>query len=193
MRQRPELAVLIARIAIGWSDTERRLGMLLVEMLGADARTGMKMYQALSGAASQKAVLRAVARDRLTAHGMDQLEQVLSEYKKVARQRNDVVHGVWEVSDTHPDALVWCDSADYLMSHGEFWAGYRSHSDEHKRIEYLRDYKGEWPTRLLYVESDFLDILDRMTDAARSIQSFTLAIHEPHGDEPSLLIRQRPA
>ena len=76
MSAHPELAVLIARITTGWSRIEERLG-FLIELLGAHAHTGMQLYQALSGAASQKAVLRAVARDRLSADAMDKLEEIL--------------------------------------------------------------------------------------------------------------------
>jgi len=185
MRARPELAVFVARVAIGWSDVERRLGSLLVKLLGADARTGMKMYRALSGAASQKAVLRAVARDRLNSEALQRLEVILSEFKKVAGLRNNVIHGAWEISDDHPDALVWQDSAEYLDSHGEFWAGYYSHADERERMAWLQAYDG-FPQRFLYFERDFQDILDRMTELARMLQGFTLALHEQTGDESSM-------
>jgi len=102
MKERPDLAVFIARVAVGWSRVEERLGYIIVQLLRAEAHTGMKMYQALTSSAAQFGVLRAVARDRLDKDMQDKLEELLADYKKVAKQRNKIVHGHWDTSEQHP-------------------------------------------------------------------------------------------
>ena len=91
MTARPELAVLIARVATGWTHIETFYGYLVVQLLASHAHTGVKMYKALSGSAAQRAVLRAVARDRLPQHQLDELEAILRTTKSVGTKRNNVV------------------------------------------------------------------------------------------------------
>jgi hypothetical protein len=191
MVERPELAAMIARVAVGWSRTEERLGHLIVHLLRAEAHTGMKMYQALTGSAAQLAVLRAVARDRLDRAWQDKLETILAAYKKAAKKRNNVVHGHWYVSDRHPQELVWGDPANEMIGHSEFWAGYTAHAaDPGKQMEWLKTYKRERPPHLLYNKQDFQDILEEMMEVAEELRSFALLLQnhlsDPLGNETSL-------
>jgi hypothetical protein len=149
----------------------------------------MKMYQALSGAAAQKAVLRAVAKDRLPADMLLELEAILDEFKKVAKLRNAVIHGQWEISDDHPDELVWYDSGAFLLSHSEFWAGYRAHDDKTERMQWMGTFTGRPTKYLLYSEGDFEEILERIRTLFFRLMDFVLAtekIHQPESDKASL-------
>jgi hypothetical protein len=159
MVARPELAVYIARVATGWSRVEERIGFIIVQLLGADAHVGMKMYRALSGSASQLAVLRAVARDTLTKEMQDRLEGILTHMRGAAKRRNNVVHGQWSISDSHPNELVWVDSGDSLMDHSEFWTGWLSRPEDERYDWIVREYRGRRLPYLLYEEADFEDIL----------------------------------
>ncbi len=189
MEARPELAVLVARVATGWSRVELSFGHLVVELLGAHAHAGMKMYKALSGAAAQRAVLRAVARDRLPASLIDELEALLRTAKSVGSKRNDVVHGLWETSEQMPDALVWCDSADHLLTHSEFWAGWLSR-DEGDRLEWAATkFKGEGPRYLVYERQDFENILAEINLLLSRLMTFMhecMKLREAPGDKSSL-------
>jgi hypothetical protein len=94
MTQRPKLAVLIARVATGGSRVEERLGFIIVQLLRAEAHTGMKMYQALTGSASQSVscvLSPVIAQYR---HDSSNLRP-FGRLQKVARQRNKIVHGHW--------------------------------------------------------------------------------------------------
>jgi hypothetical protein len=187
MEARPKLAVLVARIATGWSRVEQSFGFLAVQLLGAHAHTGMKMYKALSGAAAQRAVLRAVARDRLPTELVDELEALLRLTKRVGSKRNGVVHGIWEVSDQMPEALIWCDSADSLLSASEFWAGWLSR-DKSQRLQWAsREYNGKGPPYLVYERPDFESILDEINVLQARLMSFTnscMKLRETHGNDP---------
>jgi hypothetical protein len=189
MSERPELAVYVARVATGWSHVEKFYGYLVVQLLGAHAHAGMRMYKALSGSASQTAVLRAVARDRLPQPMMDELEDLLRRTRKAAGKRNDVVHGLWEISDELPDALVWCDSADSLLSHSEFWAGWLSR-DLGDRISWAtREFKGKGPRYLVYEKQDFQQILDEIQSVLARLMTFLHAcmdLNKPASDGESL-------
>lgn len=174
MVMRPEMAVWVARIATGWSRLEEKLGILIVQLLGTNAHTGMKMYQALSSSAAQKAVLRAVANDQLSAAMVAELETILLEYKKVGRKRNDIVHGHWGFSDEHPNDLVWTDSKEDLLAHSEFWAGWRSFEEEQERF----DFASAWTRKrqhVLYGALEFESILDGMRNVFGKLAVFTMA------------------
>lgn len=175
---RPDLAVYIARVATGWSHLEERIGYLIVQLLGAHAHTGMKMYQALSSSAAQLSVLRAVARDTLSNDDQLQMEAILASYKKTARKRNNVVHGHWHVSEQHPKDLVWCDSADDLLFYSEFWSVYSS-LEASEVVPYFRDhYKEKRPNYLIYKQSDFEDILAEMARVFADLSAFVLKMRD---------------
>ncbi len=176
MVERPELAVWIARVATGWSRIEERLGYIIVQLLGAEAHTGMKMYQALSGAGAQKAVLRALARDRLSQEMQDELEALLSDYKKVAGKRNKIVHGHWDTSENHPDELVWTDAADAALNYSEFWAGWAAAPDKNKRFEFARNFKGREIKRLLYSTKDFDEVIREIIVIGTKLSNFSRAV-----------------
>jgi hypothetical protein len=181
MTLRPELAVLIARVATGWSRVEERVGYIIVQLLRAEAHTGIKMYQALSSSAAQKAVLRAVARDRLSQEMQDRLESLLAEIRALARRRNDIVHGHWDTSPDHLKELVWTDAADAALSYSEFWSGYNAATDFQKQIDFARDFKGREPKRLLYSKDDFEDVLAKMTVLGSKLAMFSLDIQKLNG------------
>lgn len=168
---RPDLAILIARVATTWTWVEEALGRLFVQVLGTHARTGLMMYQALSSTAAQKAVLRAAAADRLTPEMQQKLEAALKDFQSAARRRNAIVHGLWRLSDDHPDALVWCDVGDHLFDHGDFWAGYRAHAERGEEFEFARNFKGTKKRMLLYKKQDFLDVLEAIVDVGNRLQS----------------------
>lgn len=172
MEARPDLAVYVARVATGWSRVEQSLGYLIVQLLGAHAHAGMKMYKALSSSASQMAVLRAVARDRLSPDQVDKLEDLLRLIKATARKRNDIVHGIWETADDLPDALVWCDSADSLLTHSEFWAGWLSRGEPERLQWAAKEYAGSGPKYLVYKQEDFEQILEDMNLVLARLMTF---------------------
>ena len=179
---------MIARIATGWSRVEERLGSIVVRLLQAEAHTGMKMYQALTSSASQRAVLRAVARDRLNQEMMDRLEALLSEHKVAARKRNKVVHGHWYVSDDHPNELVWTDAADELLGYSEFSSGWSASADMTAKMAFAQRFSRE-PKRLLYNEQEFEEILSEFIDVANALTLFNMEIaklNELSGDEAGL-------
>lgn len=186
MVERPDLAVYIARIATGWSRVEQGLGNLVVQFLGAHAHTGIKMYEALSGSASKLAVLRAVARDRLSRDQLDQLEEVLRSVKSVGRKRSKVVHGLWEISDQLPRALVWCDSADAALSNSEFWAGWLSR-DLDERFQWAANlHAGHGPRYFVYEERDFQEIVDEIQSLLARLLILlhdAMKLNEPPGVE----------
>lgn len=188
MPARPELAVYIARIATGWSGIEQAFGRLGIQLLGAHAHTGMKMYRALSGSASRNAVLRAIAKDRLPENLMNEFEELMRATKKTAMKRNNVVHGMWELSDDLPNALVWHDSSDGLLNHGEFWGGWLSRSLE-DRFKWALEERRVEPMHLVYEAKDFDEILDEMNLLMARLMTFTrecMKLNEPPSDETSL-------
>lgn len=140
----------------------------------------MKMYQALSGAAAQKAVLRALARDRLSKALQDELELILSAVKKAAGKRNNIVHGHWYLSENHPDELVWAAASEELLGYSEFWSGYNRHPEQEKKIRFALDFRGKPAARLLYNKKDFEEVLAEITLVGSKLANFNIAVEKLH-------------
>lgn len=174
MDQRPDLAVVIAKIATTWSRVDERIGHIIVQMMRAEASIAMTMYQALSSSAAQLAVLRALARELLDKPMQDRLEGLLKKVKTARGKRNDVVHGHWHLSPEHPDELVWIDSKDDLLGYSEFWAGYTGAESKEKRTEFLMSYEGRKQKYLLYNKQELTDILTEIIRVGASVSTFNV-------------------
>lgn len=161
MQQRPNLAILVAQIATNWTRIEELLGRTLTQLLGAEAKSGMVMYQALSGGASRTSVLRAVARYRSAVIAAE-LETVLAAVRTTGGKRNDIIHGHWFYSDDHPDDLVWLASKHDLISYSEFWAGYNANPEHQKQIEFAKGFQAKRRDYRLYKEADFKSVLSEI-------------------------------
>ena len=61
----PDLSVIIIRVVNTGAMAEWRWGGMLVDLMSADVRTGMAMYEAHSGAESRRAALLAAAQSKL--------------------------------------------------------------------------------------------------------------------------------
>ena len=174
---RPELAVQIAMIVTGWTRVEQILAQLFVQLLGSHARAGITMYLALSGSGSQFAVLRAIASDALSGELRDKLEAVLILYRKTAKRRNAVVHGLWDVSLEHPDALVWCSTDDELMDHSDYWAGLFACRAAEEQATYGLEWKpkrAKQSSKLLYTKADFEDIREAIREVLFALRDLHL-------------------
>ena len=93
--KRPELAAHIGLVASLWTLAEEAWGLVLAEMLDAEAKTGLALYESLVGAASQNAVLNAAADLRLSGKTKEAFVALLQRQKGLARERNRIVHGRW--------------------------------------------------------------------------------------------------
>src|SRR6185312_13652813 len=105
--ERPALAAHIGAIATLWTVIEEGWGMILADMLQADAEVGMALYLSLSGSAAQVATLRAAAEYALKDEGdRTDFGDLLRGEKSPAAERNRIVHGRWGILPSRDDVLI---------------------------------------------------------------------------------------
>ncbi len=106
------------------------------------------------------------------------LADLFEEARQRALERNRIVHGIWGVSSSLPDALVWADTKDVLKHEGEsllateetmlpdewtmtFPARWRLSKETNTRVRYLA-----------YSEADFIEVSQRIKSFAIRLSGF---------------------
>lgn len=154
---RPHLAAHIAAIAAAWTIIEETWGHILGEALDAEAKTGVAMYLALSGATSQGAVLT----EAVKMHLPEQIQRMVAEARQaekgVARDRNRVVHGRWG---------ILLDDERYLVLGESNWLprALAHIRDQHGKVRNALREVESYPDMemMLYSENDFVQISKRL-------------------------------
>jgi hypothetical protein len=106
---KPEMAKLVAGIFSRWASIEQRLSLLLVRILGADAKPAIAMFSTLTAQHLQMGALEAAAEAALSPDEFDAFLSTLSVTNSVQTPRNHLAHWVWGKCDKLPDALLLGD------------------------------------------------------------------------------------
>ena len=93
---------LSAQMEFNWSA-------ILVDLLKSDPKTGVAMYEALSGGESQRAVLMAAAKSALLKDDNTLFQAIWKVLLPAKRLRNQFVHHIWGASSEVPNALLLID------------------------------------------------------------------------------------
>jgi hypothetical protein len=105
----PKLSMLVARAINTGSIIEARWSVILVNLVKADPRTGVAMYQALSSSEARRAALSAAARIRLSKADFLLFQAVLKATTPQRNVRNQFAHHIWGMSAQLEDALLLAD------------------------------------------------------------------------------------
>ena len=97
------------------SIVEHRWSLILVEVLRADPKTGMAMYQALSSSEARRAALLAAAYAVLTQEDAFLFHACLEAGTPIRRVRNHFAHHLWGTSEDIPDAILLANPATFLQ------------------------------------------------------------------------------
>ncbi|WP_436357938.1 hypothetical protein [Brevundimonas sp. CEF1] len=154
IENRPAIGAAMMVVVIKWSELEHRWGILLAEILGAEAAAGVAMFNAVENESSRRHLLTAASNKRLSLKYREEMDALINDVRKGAKLRNDIAHGQWGAADNDPDGVVLGDG----RSAGEGVA--RSHAVEHG-IETLLGSAKVPPMLMRY------DIRDFQQEAAR--------------------------
>jgi hypothetical protein len=105
----PKLCCIITETISFGAQVEFNWSAILVDLLKSDPKTGMAMYEALSGGESRRAALEGAAQSALPEADFllfKAIEKVLAPARRV---RNDFAHHIWGASPTVPNALLLID------------------------------------------------------------------------------------
>lgn len=107
IEQRPQLAVLLAEVIAAWGHIEAELGKALAGLLRADADVAMAMYMSVTSPSTQRELLEAAARARLTGDPLLLFQAIVIVAWGIYSERNKIAHCSWAVHENMPDALLW--------------------------------------------------------------------------------------
>jgi hypothetical protein len=107
--EKPDLAILVVKIFAVWASIERRLSVLLVHLLGADAVHAHAIFSILQTQALQTRALEAAAKSALSSDELDIFNAVLTVTNGVQKTRNRLAHWSWGKCVQRPDLLVLGD------------------------------------------------------------------------------------
>lgn len=102
----PSLAAQVACVVTAWSEVENSTALLLIMLIGAGADAAIAMYESLSGSTAKEAALRAAAEHALDDERLKVFFATTRVVKKVAKQRNRIVHGIVTHCPQIKDAFV---------------------------------------------------------------------------------------
>lgn len=154
---RPNLAAHIGAVASMWTIIEETWGHILSEALDAHAKTGVAMYLALSGAASQGAILTEAVKIHLPERIQTLVAQARLAEKGVARDRNRVVHGRWGILLEDDRYLVLGESNWLPRALAHIREQYGQPRNALMAVESYPEME-----KMLYSENDFVQIEKRM-------------------------------
>jgi hypothetical protein len=185
---RPNLAAYLPAISGIWNETETRFGLFLATPLGADARTGVAMFNAITNDGARRAAFDAVCNVKLSTAEKTSLQGVQSTVGARYNDRNKIVHGAWGISDTYPDALLWVDAKESVVFHTDMMGLKDAENDvRHARV---MSYQG---SIFIYLERDFIDIVNRMEAAYNALTEFTEPFVERAYGSRTVKLPTRPA
>jgi hypothetical protein len=107
--EKPDLAILVVKIFAIWANIERRLGVLLVHLLGADDVHAHAIFSILETQGLQTKALEAAAASALSPDDLEIFYAVLSVTNSAQKIRNRLAHWCWGKCLQRPDLLVLAD------------------------------------------------------------------------------------
>jgi hypothetical protein len=106
---KPEMAILVARIFSTWGWIEHELSLLLVRILGANADAALAIVSTLQAQHLQLGALEAAAKASLSPDNFEVFQAVIAVTNSVQKPRNRLAHWIWGGCKQSPDAMVLAD------------------------------------------------------------------------------------
>jgi hypothetical protein len=153
-----------------WAEIDNLLGVLLAVMTGAEAKSAITIYNALVSGPVKFEALKAVAMYKLNSDQLKVLEKILTNCRKISKERNDIVHGRWAISDDDKDVLFLIDTRWGLRSLTA-WATINSAAMDYK--DFVGDIK-----IMIYKEADFIGAESRIAELYDNLLKFLNSVEK---------------
>lgn len=166
MFQRPHLAPYIATVSSVWALIESSLTDLLSLFLEANTHLGYALLESASSDHSKLKMIKAAAKVSLRLEEYQEFDALLKRHESIGRTfRHPIVHGIWMVSDTYPDALLWHNPKETARRH----AAIAMHPSNPDRIEKLT---ANLSPPKVWREDSFRRACDEVSALLAAIQNF---------------------
>lgn len=106
---KPELAVLVTSIFARWAWIEHQLSVILLFILGADAKPAFAMFDILNTQRLQMSATQAAAKAALPTDQFIVFTAAMLVAEKVQKDRNRLAHGIWGTCPELQDRLLIAD------------------------------------------------------------------------------------
>ena len=133
LRQRPELALLVAEVIASWSNVESFHLNLFMNLLGGPGEKAADIYLALEARSSKSDAIRAAAKSLPEPHE-NLLLAILAISKSHQKARDKIAHWTWGVCTGIPDALLLASPKDMIISDHDFSKIFVYREEELKQI-----------------------------------------------------------
>ena len=114
MKQRPELALLVAEVISTWSNVEVFMMRLFVDLMGGPEELAATVFLALEIQSAKSAAINAAAEEKLSVENKALLSAILAVVKSHQKTRDKLAHWVWGYSDQIPDGLLLTNPKDTM-------------------------------------------------------------------------------
>lgn len=109
----PKVAEIVGRITVNWSGVDLQMSLLLGSLIGVENEASVAVFLSLKNNRAQREALSAAAEKCLDDDLMRGFNALIAIHKRLDKQRNDVVHGVWGTAEKTPDGIIWSSLQDH--------------------------------------------------------------------------------
>lgn len=109
----PKVAELVGRITINWSQVDLQLSLTMGSLLGVENKASVAVFLSLRNNRAKRDSLEAAAEMALSEELQKIFKAILKVHSLFDKQRNDIVHGVWGISEATPDGVIWSSLQDH--------------------------------------------------------------------------------
>ncbi len=177
----PHLMAQIAQITVIWSTVECDEGLVFVNLIGGGSDTAVAIYRALSSNAQKDKAMNAVAQNKLSQNDYVLYLATRRCLRRVAKSRNNIVHGLVGCCDDISNALVILHQNDYFDHMNDLVRRQHLSSDKTSVLEtakqrFLRK-------SFVYEERDFKKVIERCGWAQDMALELAVLCSEAHPDK----------
>jgi hypothetical protein len=173
LAKRPLLAAHIGTIAALWTEVEINISQILGAMCGVQSGVAVSIYVALASTGARIDALKSIAAMKLRKPTQEKLISLLKEFRRRSGERNNIVHGIWGISDVDANCLLHQPSDHHAILIAAMLYGPWTHKGPKlgKYVPTVRVQK--------YIEADFVAIEDRILKLKEDAWNLARLIHEP--------------
>jgi hypothetical protein len=119
LAERPELAKIVGQCIGIWAQIEVQMALMLSALMKPRSDAAVAFFLSIRNSRLQREGLTLAANNVLSGgYQLEVFEAMSVIYQSLESQRNDLVHGVYALSENHPDILVWFEPS----KHANFFA-----------------------------------------------------------------------
>jgi hypothetical protein len=96
-----------------WAQIEIQMALILSALMKSHSDAAIAVFLSIRNSRQQQEALAAAAQTTLVGRASEIFSAISNVYRSLESQRNDLVHGVYALSDDLPNALLWVDPKNH--------------------------------------------------------------------------------